>query len=1582
MGAVQAKHGSLSLEQARNRFAKAEWAELSASYGTLADLNGRLTFRMFREHVLGTYFVPSFVAYRLFTALGGVKDRNRIYIEKEDFLRGLAVLLRGSREEKLELAFAVYDQNNNGSLSEEDILVTLRLLQTSSLRENLNKAGSHTRLCGRILNAAGKMQGGYTNSITLDVFKWLNGDSHFPAFSTWLIDLDGPGDCKSPFAQDEKTKKLADKLVWLRQRSVIAKDGSQMLFAERELSTLETQYYSILSTSNEGEVSPSGVGRRAFPRVPEALYEPLLKGFSDNKSAISISAFVLGVHRCTREGRKGKLEFLILSAGKKCLKSCTGEEMYELLEVLHKAHKSLKESKKEMKTMMTKENFISEWGSDELKPSDLNPKICKEIFRVSSWFFRDFERFAGIGLGIRPGGRDSERRVAISETLEEISDGLSFGDTLYVISSKWARLWADSVGMKLSDIHAPFWRITEKMKELKDEKSDDKKIEVHRIDNSSILEVGSISTLKSGLVELKDYIAVTPKLWAALISWYGGGPMIPRLYLRKSPVVSASNVRKSQEIKHSKQRISGSLPGEVELYPWRMTCRSVDRTQTAEVVMSRSSSLQTLKARICEKLDLQSHRVRLWSFHKPQGAHMAMPVMLESELTLESAGLRHGQEIVIEQQGKANRWEGVPEFAEETRKAQEEHKKAEKKSLATSQTAGPVNNVGNPQRVRRVSSGRVRSRQNSAASTSTTRARRKTRPFILGCAGMFNLGNTCFLNAALQCLAATPHLTRYFAYNLHLKELNVDNPLGANGELALHYAILLNQLRKSTMTSLSSHLQSLSNHMHTSSSKNVQLQATTVYGDPVAPAKIRSVIAKKYPQFSSYQQQDAQEFLSLLMDGLHEDLNRVLKKPYIQITDSNGRADAVVALEHIKGFLMRNQSVIIDLFCGFTKSTLEWEYSEETEEEKNEGDPPKRETKRLSSVKFEPFTMLSLPLPTRTSFTVNVTLAFQNPARYPLRLSVQVPIDGSLSDLRNAISNTPGVDIAPSQLFICEVHEGRVYPPLTEWERYEPNAKPQENQEEHDILVAYEVPKFQMDNEEDEDEDEGEGHDVRDDVKIHLDARLDVMDRYGKWYCATIIDWNPDTLMMRVTFDGFDSRYDENVHAKSDRIASLGSKASSIRSLRDGLNLPVDVIQVVCMHRRLTHLPKNKCILNKVRAKIWSLPIVLFVDKDITAAELYFKVWESTWKFAPRPTPRPIAPFSLRLVDNRGVACMYSPWDAYSFGKIIQISEHPAEIPDNVHIAIDWNNEYACEWLNERTMGCADIHASRKRALLEHRKHLDIGRCFKQFTEREHIKEVYCSPAKLHLPATKRIELYCLPPILVIHLKRLVQGGKIQTFVEFPIKGFDPSHYLTLSAKTGSMSVQRCMHEIENKRQKHKRKDFNLRSPTIPAPGPPQMGNTGKNGDPSLPQMRPELRGRTQSDPVDKKKKESSEKLYDLFGVINHYGGAGGGHYVAVAQIDRDLRTSGTGTGDKKGTKAWYRFDDSAVTCLSEDDVVTRNAYMMFYRRRDMEPFRWNFLSKHVQDLLRRPLTTDEKKLAEQAAVSAARAAGWGCSIS
>lgn len=63
-----------------------------------------------------------------------------------------------------------------------------------------------------------------------------------------------------------------------------------------------------------------------------------------------------------------------------------------------------------------------------------------------------------------------------------------------------------------------------------------------------------------------------------------------------------------------------------------------------------------------------------------------------------------------------------------------------------------------------------------------------------GLCGLNNLGNTCYMNSALQCLSNCTPLTNYFINKTYVGEINLMNVLGQQGRVARSYARLLQNL--------------------------------------------------------------------------------------------------------------------------------------------------------------------------------------------------------------------------------------------------------------------------------------------------------------------------------------------------------------------------------------------------------------------------------------------------------------------------------------------------------------------------------------------------------------------------------------------------------------------------------------------------------------------------------------------------------------------------------------------------------------------------------------------------------------------
>lgn len=187
--------------------------------------------------------------------------------------------------------------------------------------------------------------------------------------------------------------------------------------------------------------------------------------------------------------------------------------------------------------------------------------------------------------------------------------------------------------------------------------------------------------------------------------------------------------------------------------------------------------------------------------------------------------------------------------------------------------------------------------------------------FQQGICGIHNIGNTCFMNSALQSLANISPLTDYFLNNEHTNEINEQNPLGTQGLLVKAYATFLRSLRSG------------------------QAQA-------INPLPLKFVIGRFAPRFNGFAQHDSQELTAFLLDGMHEDLNRITKTTQNdKEEDANVCNEPKTASEAWRIYKQRNNSIIVDLFHGQMKSALSCNVCKNV------------------SIKYDPFCFLSVPIP-------------------------------------------------------------------------------------------------------------------------------------------------------------------------------------------------------------------------------------------------------------------------------------------------------------------------------------------------------------------------------------------------------------------------------------------------------------------------------------------------------------------------------------------------------------------------------------------------------------------------------------------
>eukprot|EP01083_Nonionella_stella_P098123 275856_1 len=501
-----------------------------------------------------------------------------------------------------------------------------------------------------------------------------------------------------------------------------------------------------------------------------------------------------------------------------------------------------------------------------------------------------------------------------------------------------------------------------------------------------------------------------------------------------------------------------------------------------------------------------------------------------------------------------------------------------------------------------------------------------------GVVGLFNLGNTCFMNSSLQCLSSTPNLTSYFLSNRYIDEINKKNPLGTGGKLVTQYATLLTDLW------------------------NAQYSV-------VAPSAFKKALGRIAPQFSGFQQHDCHELLAYLLDGLHEDINRVQEKPLTETVESGGRPDDVVAKLAWEVHLQRNQSIIVDIFQAQLRSQVVGTHPDCGHE----------------SITFDPYMNLSVPLPRTTGVSYHMYI-FRLDAE-PLHVVARVPARTTVARLKQCVAEMAGLE--GRQVTFSNVIKNRIFHIFMKGHNTVEHLSPR------DMYVVFE-----------------------DDPKL------------------------------------FEKREEDQ--------------------------LPPTISATTVTHE----LP----FAERSHSNRFGLPFLIVFSGMLTRAKLWRHFWRRLSIYFPPDYTTEDLPFVLCAFDKSRTKCAVC-LERSCDGCDLSNSSSQEIIPPGSQVVVRWNDDFV-PTIKSRMVEQVEVHAS-VRAENDRVKKLQqaisLQDCLKLFTTEENLTgndAWYCNQCRDFRDATKKIDIWNFPEILVIHLKRfrISRPGcreKIGLNVDFPMNGLD-----------------------------------------------------------------------------------------------------------------------------------------------------------------------------------------------------------------
>ncbi|XP_050441466.1 ubiquitin carboxyl-terminal hydrolase 32 [Adelges cooleyi] len=1513
MGAKDSKPSCITYEEAIKRISDSELKRLREAFKRLSPVNGFISKHSFIKEVLGDG-VPLSIADYIYSACGGAVKG----ISFKDLVCGLVLLTLGTNEEKYKFLFNLYANENENVILREDFQRLIQVSECIFVPEHVTTLFLEQ------------------DRVSYDEFRtWLTCHPDATSLSRWLLTKP----CSVTLSNELEMPTFYQTLAGVTH------------LEESDIIELEKCYWTLKGESSSGKLDLKTLIPLISPPMPLNVCSGLFAAFDENMDGhIDFKEMACGISAACRGPLTERQKFCFKVFDNDKDGYLSKDEISKMVDVMLFICDD---------NIVTQNKSASDESVKELVVSDLIKRSTDRGLAIGEYlmwtvhnslpmdFLNLIFQVCHIVFGLRPISRTEEGDIVKGWLEREERRGLAVGQLWYLISMDWWRNWNEYVsntsknGGEMSSFcsfeSTSSFSKTSSLK-LTSKKSQSSLENSIALDNSPVVvtgitpldpstgghrRVGSFTSYtslqesptqspilsrkslskpgpinNSGLISTsttkvtsltgeggqlkrnmlsrgRDFQLIPSSLWKALVQWYRGSPALPRQVIQRSrnstdvelelyPInlkllkhhngTSNNSSGSNSSTTRTQVTNTGTWSGLVGGYGaaalsstgYNYVSNLVNSMPRRYLAYTASfSKLATVKHVydfLCIRLKLKPEDMRLWHFHDENN----MVLIEDEEQTLEELGVCDEDQIIIEIRNKDLTW---PE---------------EISSLSINASD-----------------------------------KCKQLPAEKGATGLNNLGNTCFMNAALQCVSNTRLLTQYFINDMHLYELNRHNPLGMKGCIAKRYGDLIHEIWRGTAKT-------------------------------IAPLKLRWTIGKYAPRFNGFQQHDSQELLAFLLDGLHEDLNRVHGKPYSELTDSEGRPDVIVAEEAWENHIVRNKSIVVDLFHGQLKSKVT---CKECGHE---------------SVRFDPFNYLSLPLPME-SYVCLQAIVIKLDGTVPVKYGLRMNADDKYSVVKSKLSSLSGIPY--NNLKLTEIIGAQIKTIIIDEQKVKPGS----------LLYAYELPPPTS---------VGPGSEMSgDEERLSIGSTRSGTQREAAQTFTTIqrtvrpgcnntqtngnrtTSLNEDTHTNENTDSNGGSQIDADVNLEEPLntiMADSGNGSASSFSLTDsGETIHQTPNYVIALHRKMIRQDVYFISAHKSKPSIFGLPIILPCNESTSNQDLYQAVWLQVARLvSPLPPSESTVPnhamdcddslgyefpFVLKAVNREGTMCAWCPWYRFCRGCTILCCDTEFNFAAN-HIAIDWDPtalHLRYQTSQESEHECVGEPQS------SHTEPISLESCLAAFTKEEHLSEAekyYCSACQKHQLASKKLEIWRLPPILIVHLKRFqyLQGKWVKSHkvVKFPFNTFDPTDYLASVPKHTVLRSKELNDQSESSRGKYSENDDEHSTDSTVITDNGLLSVSGLRGIEGSHRKRLESTSLMRT-PIDDTALQDfhQHKLvhewnpldlkYNLYAVVCHSGILGGGHYVSYA-----CNPNGK----------WYCYNDSSCKEVT-GEMDTSGAYMLFYER-------------------------------------------------